>query len=1785
MPGTYADEMSTRRESGDDVPATVGVRALLALESAETEDVVTFTQLLEDLRSHPVTDDGRLSPAFVWNGEYSAADVDAHISELRDASSPLVEMLTIAAADVAAGRAATLPDAAVSEWNTHRTNVWTSLGFDSGRSSGSFQELEAVREFVVEEEARLAEEARLVEEARLAAQAVAEREQNRRQILTELDQHRQAMLALRSLADSADSYRAAYDDAARQVAALEAQLEALAGSGDGVRTNDSDAADNRSSGGGSSEDSVQPCDIPEVPPADIPETVDADASAVAGVDQPAGTGPTDDAVEVGSLETDGDTAAVAVDDSTTHPDGDRSEPAAAADVPDETAPADTEAADFTAQSSSAATEQREPDVEPEPAVESDTSAVACVDPAILDEELAFHITNGRFGAAWLVAWAAALPQADQTAYRLAAAAFHSAPGAVDPAEPLIAVTALPDDPFIGQQSARVALAATLRAGLTAGWLPRSEVDSITRHASLDDAWRELVAAALLASTRNYQHLQDFGGTFGTDPNEVRANARTLRHQMTQSRIKFTRADMVRRHLLRDNEPLGAALCAVEADTDGDERREALTSALTALANPDSLIDGADHAVSSSQQLRAEIVAHARTTLRKSIESVSECVTEALSAATIVADDSRAALTQEARHQLAAAAHAVAERPLGDGPGDQALVQLVEWLLHPTPPTRWPGGERQVLVTASLPVTSLARDDQGLPVYVDGCHVDVLADLRDPKPVDELFRTYVDRGDLDEAAMTAVNSPLLDRIPEQRARWTRRLTAEVGAVRAEIGRTFADDFTTGDRVSADADLVGPETFTGNRFDLQMIHLEQMRTRLKAHRAATAERLRGQVLSEIDNVADRDTVLSVIDAEDFAAANEMLSLAKTGPLPNDRSIDTNVGAQVFESFMAALGYLDTSTIKSIRDVVAQFAEHGSGEIGHGDLGRLNNWDNLSARRGQGRQGRQATMASVLRAIGLEMRGEVSKQPVSGRHFDLYRVTATPVDGSLVPGLGSLTSHYMIAVTSESQLIRQTLSSAFPAKHGPNILLFDGVLTAEQRRMCLTACRSEKITAIVIDHAVAAYVATHHPRSFRAVQQITLPWTCFTHYTVVAGHVPDEVFVGRAQEEAHLTARDGSLFVYGGRQLGKSALLRHAARDFGSVDDQHAIYIDLNAHGIGGWEETQQLWQVLYNELVKIGSMGIKPNPNVRSSEPVVRTIRNWLDGKESRRLLLLLDEADAFLESESVSGTAGFRHIGPLKGLFDSSAGRFKPVFAGLHKVQRLQNVANTPLAHGGDDILIGPLAAQPAHDLVIKPMEALGYRFANPDAVWRLLAFTNLQPGLIQMVCNDLITHLQGRPLHKGEPLITVSDDDVNAVTQNPVTRDKIAEKLRLTIQLEDRYRVIALAVAIMCMDDAFQERYSADDIRWRCEYYWEDGFSDLNSTEFGLYLDELCGLGVLIKDHGRFSVRSPNIVTMLGNRDQLETVLDEAEFELGHEYSPKSTRRQVQLDGALVRSPLSEDDLSTLLPMHNRHDARTFVVVGGTALGIDKVTAILEYVGADRRIDVSVVDGRKGSVADEINAVTFAGGGNRKATLLIVDASATTSDQAQAVAEAVTSMPSRARGHVIVVYGPDGVDAIKKHAGDDSTTVIRLRKWSGDGIRSWHDMPFIDPADRRELLSTTGGWPALVEQAVAAVTNGGVSHDEEFKNLAEFPATHEAAVQFLNSVGVGDHARDLLAQWADFGSTDFEPLIDIADVLERDVDDMRTILTDMEQLGVVDEHHDSYLLDPVVGRAVRVLAS
>ena len=102
---------------------------------------------------------------------------------------------------------------------------------------------------------------------------------------------------------------------------------------------------------------------------------------------------------------------------------------------------------------------------------------------------------------------------------------------------------------------------------------------------------------------------------------------------------------------------------------------------------------------------------------------------------------------------------------------------------------------------------------------------------------------------------------------------------------------------------------------------------------------------------------------------------------------------------------------------------------------------------------------------------------------------------------------------------------------------------------------------------------------------------------------------------------------------------------------------------------------------------------PSPTA-GHETLARRVREWLDKDERRRIILLLDEADAFLASDStqINDTSGYGYptLSHLKGMMDDNGQRFKVVFAGLHNVRRTSQDVNTPVAHLGTPLCVGPL---------------------------------------------------------------------------------------------------------------------------------------------------------------------------------------------------------------------------------------------------------------------------------------------------------------------------------------------------------------------------------------------------------------------------------------------------------------------------------------------------------------
>ena len=404
----------------------------------------------------------------------------------------------------------------------------------------------------------------------------------------------------------------------------------------------------------------------------------------------------------------------------------------------------------------------------------------------------------------------------------------------------------------------------------------------------------------------------------------------------------------------------------------------------------------------------------------------------------------------------------------------------------------------------------------------------------------------------------------------------------------------------------------------------------------------------------------------------------------------------------------------------------------------------------------------------------------------------------------------------------------------------MLYPGVLSWDERKALRASADKKKITALVIDTAVVAHMAIQQERLFTTLQRVTLPFSIFPHWAPrVAGDVPDELFVGRTDLIDNIVSPDGSIFVYGGRQLGKSALLHRIERDFNRVDKKLAIYIDFKVERIGEENEPEHLWTVLRNRLQEAK---IIPAANTSTkSEAIEKAIRDWLEADPERAILLLCDETDAFLQNEArermVNKRVGsFPNVTVLKGLMDKTQRRFKPVFAGLHQVQRIADIPNSPLAHGGEDILVGPLTATEAWELVVRPFKALGYQFESLDLVWRLLAFTNHHAGLVQIVCDELYKKMrtgQNRVPQGNRPTSSAPPTSNSVITSRNV-RHFIAERFRLTIQLEDRYFVIAMVVALLGLDSGFENRYSRSEILDFCRMFWPGGFNTLTEQDLSV---------------------------------------------------------------------------------------------------------------------------------------------------------------------------------------------------------------------------------------------------------------------------------------------------------------------------------------------------------------
>ena len=675
-----------------------------------------------------------------------------------------------------------------------------------------------------------------------------------------------------------------------------------------------------------------------------------------------------------------------------------------------------------------------------------------------------------------------------------------------------------------------------------------------------------------------------------------------------------------------------------------------------------------------------------------------------------------------------------------------------------------------------------------------------------------------------------------------------------------------------------------------------------------------------------------------------------------------------------------------------------------------------------------------------------------------------------------------------------------------------------------------------------------------------------------------------------------------IYGGRQLGKTVLLKYVHRTFHATDaGRNALFLDIKE--IGRNQALDKIWDLLNGELDKLKI----PDTNRRNSvrESSLLRIKNWLELDKQRRFLLLLDEADNFLEAD---GKEDFLRCDELRKLMMETDRRFKVVFAGLHNVLRTTRQANHPLAHFGRPICIGPLLnngeMRAATALVERPLASLGYRFESLDLIPRILWQTNYYPSLIQLYCEQLLKHITNPDVPTFDPKISppyvITSRHVEEAYQSQDLRNNIRDRFKLTLGLDPRYEVIAYSIADGSQEDetGMEDGFSVSWIREQVLYWWSDGFAGRSSEdEILALLEEMVGLGVLREtDACYFTLRSSNLALLMGTQPEIEAEL------LRHrepqpEYEPATFRSPLVKNKAdSRRSPLTVQQESELL----RREYGVSIIFGCQAAGIDDLRVFMEAAFSKKDCKIHYLENLS-ERSDFSQRLTEISNRRKKDTTTLVVVSPTTPWSKDWVDEAskkikrlkkedsfiqLAFVADSQKVWQLVNYSSRGFDYFKE------VRFFSLKPWHDAALRHWlEDAKLPSRLEvRKKITEVTGNWSNLLQKFYQFSQSNPHRWQD---SLAELKNQFNNSDKLINSMGFDGCEPQIklvmrtLAEWRE--AVAVEELIEVLDDVSPEI--VKQTLRWAELLSLVShlgnqkqDGNDYWQIDPVVGRLLESMA-
>jgi hypothetical protein len=595
------------------------------------------------------------------------------------------------------------------------------------------------------------------------------------------------------------------------------------------------------------------------------------------------------------------------------------------------------------------------------------------------------------------------------------------------------------------------------------------------------------------------------------------------------------------------------------------------------------------------------------------------------------------------------------------------------------------------------------------------------------------------------------------------------------------------------------------------------------------------------------------------------------------------------------------------------------------------------------------------------------------------------------------------------------------------------------------------------------------------------------------------------------------------------------------------------------------------------------------------------------------LFLLDESDRFLEGDGIASTKserksnliGFTRSTKLKGLMDLTERRFKVVFAGLHNVQRTTKLANHPLAHFGENICIGPLLehgeSRAARALIKEPLEAIGFKISD-DLVTRILSQTNYYPSLIQIYCQELIAHIYKYHLlkfnDKKVPPYEILSQHVEEAYQSTSLRKSIKDRFLWTLQLDQRYEVIAYSVALKTLENddnqSYQYGFSLDWIEKEAKSWWPEGFKDNLGSNIQILLDEMVDLGIFRKSNqNRFALRSPNVGLLLGSVDEMESVLLK-EREVPHEFEPSISRsvfyKNKKADYS-TRNPLTALQESTFRANNN-----DVLVIFGSELAM--MSSVVKFLNTTFEDQVEILPplSNTNDFKTQIDKLTTHRLKEDLPMLIVVDGNCawTSTWVEESVQKLKRLRHKKSFVHIIFLSDPknclmmlqDNPNVIEEFE-SQSVNIIKLAPWHDQAVRQWlEDTGYVnfDKSNRDSILEITGNWHMLLNDFYEFTKKDKSNWKDKLHVLEKEMLTKEKLLHYLHESGLDDLPKNLLSDMkliAEFGQVTSNEIYDL-DENDTQIEDINMLLEWAQLLNYVAlEGNDIWKIDPFIQKLLK----